>query len=81
MPPEHSLQDVLADLFDEGPPEAHSPLPHLLPRTAPQDSLLSRSADLCCHPVRYQSADLLDVRRPECADLSSNRLVHTLAVC
>ena len=56
VPPERSLQDVLADLFDEGLPEAPSPLQHLFPRTAPQDSLLSRSVDLCCHPVRHPSA-------------------------
>ena len=58
VPPERSLQDVLADLFDEGSPEAPSQLQHLFPRTAPQDSLLSRSADLCCRPVRHLSADL-----------------------
>ena len=52
VPPERSLQDVLADLFQEGPPEVHSQLQHFFPRTAPQDSLLSRSATLCLPPCK-----------------------------
>eukprot|EP00891_Asterochloris_glomerata_P001378 jgi/Astpho2/1378/fgenesh1_pg.00025_%23_11_t len=53
VPPERSLQDVLADLFQEGPPEVHSQLQHFFPRTAPQDSLLSR---LALHALCYGNA-------------------------